>query len=122
MEMTRVHDIVILHPAGEIGFLELNHIESAINSLRKINLSKILLDMTSVNHVHYLIFRRLAENAMHLRSENGDLKLACVNPETKEIIRFTGADHFLEDHRALSECILSFLKPIAGADAAVTYQ
>lgn len=109
MEVTKVHDISILHLFGEVSFLEMEHIEHTLHSLKKSRHNKVLIDMTSVDHVHYLVIKRLIESARTLREVHGDLKLVHPNSETKEVIRFTGADQFLEDYASISEAILSFL-------------
>lgn len=109
MEITKVDDISILHLFGEVSFLEMECIENTLHSLKKLRHNKVLIDMTSVDHVHYLVIKRLINNALTLREVHGDLKLVHPNSETKEVIRFTGADQFLEDYASISEAILSFL-------------
>lgn len=109
MEVTKVHDISILHLFGEVSFMEMERIEQTLHSLKKSRHNKVLIDMTSVDHVHYLVIKRLINNALTLREVHGDLKLVHPNSETKEMIRFTGADQFLEDYASVSEAILSFL-------------
>lgn len=110
MEITRVHDISILHLFGEVSFMEIDRIEQALNSLRKTSHNKVLVDMTSVEHVHYLVIKRLVDNALYLREHDGDIKLVNPNPKMRELVRFTGADQFLEDYNTISEAILSFLR------------
>jgi anti-anti-sigma factor len=113
MEVTRVSDISILHLFGEVSFLEMNRIEKTLASLRRSNFNKVLLDLSSVDHVHYMVMKRLVENAVDLRNKRGDIKLAGLNDETREILRFTGADQYLQDYASISEAILSFLKKSA---------
>lgn len=113
MEVSRVHDISVLHLFGEVSFLEVDQIERVINNLREAKNHKIILDMTSVDHIHYMVVKRLIASALELRSANGDIKIVNLNPETREIFRFTGADQYLEDYATISEGILSFLKKSA---------
>lgn len=110
MEISKVHDISILHLFGEVSFMEIDRIEELLESLKRTRNNKVLIDMTSVDHIHYLVIKRLIQNALSFRDVNGDIKLVNVGDETKEIIRFTGADQFLEDYATISEAILSFLK------------
>lgn len=110
MEVTRVADISILHLFGEISFLEMNRIEKTLTSLRRSNFNKVLLDMSSVDHVHYMIIKRIVENALELRGRRGDIKITGLNDDTRQIMRFTGADQYLQDYATISEAILSFLK------------
>lgn len=111
MHISRVHDIVIVHLGGELTFNELPDLQSIIRSLCDGGNSKILLDMTEVEHVHYLVFRRLGEIAAILRAQGGDLKIAGLSPENREILRFTGMEASLEAPTRVSEGILGFVKP-----------
>lgn len=110
MEVTKVHDISVLHLFGEVSLMELDQIERVLSSLKKSQNHKVILDMTSVDHIHYQVVKRLVENAITLRSRNGDLKLVSVNTDARSIMQFTGADQYLEDYATISEGILSFLK------------
>lgn len=111
MEITKVSDISILHLFGEVSFMEIDRIERVLGHLGRSLNNKVLIDMTWVDHVHYMVVKKLVRSATAFRRQRGDLKLVNVNPETRELIRFTGADQFLEDYATISEAILSFLKP-----------
>lgn len=110
MEISKVHDISILHLFGEVSLMEMDHIERVLESFRQSKLNKVLIDLTSVDHIHYVVIKRLIDNAVHFRDESGDIKLVSTNADMKEILRFAGADQFLEDYATISEAILSFLK------------
>lgn len=113
MELTKVHDISVLHLFGEVSLMELDQIEKVLVSLKKSKNNKVILDMTSVDHIHYVVIKRLVENARTLRDElGGDLKLVNVNDEARHVIRFIGADQYLEDYATISEGILSFLHQV----------
>lgn len=111
MEITRVHDIVIVHLWGEVTFNELPEISETLRSLCEGGNAKVLLDMTAVEHVHYLVFRKLGDIAAILRVQGGDLKIAGLSPENREILRFTGMDSSLEAPMRVAEGILGFVKP-----------
>ena len=113
MEITRVHDIVIVHLGGEITFNELPEISETLRSLCETGHAKILLDMTEVEHVHYLVFRKLGDIATILRIQGGDLKIAGLSPENREILKFTGVDAALEAPMRVAEGILGFVKPVS---------
>lgn len=110
MEISKVHDISVLHLFGEVSFMELDHIEKAIESLKKTHNRKILLDFAFVDHIHYQVIKKLVDQAENLRVEAGDLKIANANEETRHVLQFTGADQYLEDYASISEGILSFLQ------------
>jgi anti-anti-sigma factor len=109
MEVTKVHDISVLHFFGEVSFMEIDHIEKTLASLKKTKNNKVLIDLTSVDHIHYVVIKRLVDNVERFRKEKGDIKLVNLNPDTRDLFRFTGADQHLEDYASISEAILSFL-------------
>ncbi len=110
MEITKIHDISILHLFGEVSFMELDRIEKALNSFKKTNHNKVLIDLTSVDYIHYLVIKRLADRANQFRGQQGDIKLVSATDDARDMIRFTGADQLLEDYATISEAILSFLQ------------
>lgn len=110
MEISRVHDIVVIHLGGEVTFNELPEISETLRSLCETGHAKILLDMTEVEHVHYLVFRKLGDIATILRVQGGDLKVAGLTPENREILKFTGVDVALEAPMRVAEGILGFVK------------
>lgn len=109
-EVSKVNDISILHLYGDLALLEVELIEKTIQSFKKCNHYKILLDMAEVDYLHFQVAQKLVREANDLRLKEGDLKLAQSNEQTREILKFTGADQSLEDYSSVSEAILSFLK------------
>lgn len=71
---------------------------------------KILLDLAQVDYIHFKAIYHLARKAVELRSFEGDLKLASLNPKTRQVLVFTGADQYLTDYATVGEAVLSFLK------------
>lgn len=122
MEVSKVHDISILHLFGEVSLMEMDRIEQALRSFQSSNNKKVLIDMTSVDYIHYFVIKRLVSNASHFRAGDGDIKLVSLKNEVKEMIRFTGADQFLEDYATISEAILSYLKPVNNNNEERVYQ
>ena len=110
MEVSKVDDISVLHLFGEISFMELARIETVIESLQRCHNKKIILDFASVDHIHYRVIKNLVDQAQNLRVENGDLKIVGANDQTRQILKFTGADQYLDDYATISEGILSFLQ------------
>ena len=114
MEITKIHDISVLHFFGEVTFLEIDRIERVLESLKNTNHNKVILNLADADHVHYQVIKKLADEASKMRSINGDIKIVSANQETKEVMRFVGADQYLDDYANISECILSFLKQHGG--------
>lgn len=109
-DISKAHDVSILHLYGELSLLEMELLEKTIRSFKKSQHYKILLDLAGVDHVHYEVTRRLAVQAVRLKNREGDIKLANLNENNRKIFKFTGADQFLEDYSSVSDAILSFLR------------
>lgn len=115
-ELKQVGDISILHLFGEVSLAEMEKIQEIFKSLRQTSSSKILLDLSQVDHIHFRAVERWALEAIDLQKNEGGLKLVAPNREAKHILQFTGADQFLEDYFNLSEAILSFLNQTEATD------
>ncbi len=109
-DMTKVSDVSILHLYGEISLMEMELIATVIQSLKKCDHHKILLDLAQVDHVHFQAVKCWVKEAEDLRWSSGDLRLVGVGKKTREVIQFTGADQYLRDFSSMADAILSFLK------------
>ena len=110
INVTKVQDISVLHLYGEVTMLELELIQKMIESFKKCRYRKFLLDLAEVDHIHFEAIRKLVREAKVLRAMKGDLKIVYANPQTLEVMKFTGADQCFEDFGNIAEAILSFLK------------
>jgi anti-anti-sigma factor len=109
-DMTKVSDISILHLYGEISLMEMEMIATVIQSLKKCDHHKILLDLAQVDHVHFQAVKGWVKEAEDLRWGSGDLRLVGLTKKTREVFQFTGADQYLRDFSSMADAILSFLK------------
>ncbi len=110
IEASRAHDISILNLYGELTLLEMEILEKTILSFKKRKHYKILLDFAGVDHVHFEVTRRLAEQALIFRMRRGDIKLVNLNENNRQIFRFTGADQHIQDYSSKADAMLSFLR------------
>ncbi len=109
-DISKVHDISILHLYGEISLLEMDFIQKVFESLKKCQHNKILIDLARVDHVHFQAVKHWASEALRLREGDGDLKVVGANVKTKQMMQFTGADQCLRDYSSIGDAILSFLR------------
>lgn len=109
-DITKIEDISVLHLCGEITQLELELIGRLIESLKIYQHNKIVIDLARVDYVHFKAFSKWARQAAILRESEGDLRISAPNNETRNMLKFTGADQFLEDYASANEAVLSFLK------------
>lgn len=111
MQITKVSDIAVIHLAGDLDFKVLAYMEKKLLNIVKSGISKIILDMTLVEHFHYLEVFRFSQIARELRKYKGDLKLVGLNHNTDNIVKFTGGQQIFHCLSTVAEGILSFYNP-----------
>lgn len=109
-DVSKIQDISILHLYGEISILEMELVQNLIESFKKHRHHKILIDLARVDHIHFEAVKRWGKEAENLRGVEGDLKLVNTNNQVKNILKFTGADQFLQDYSSMADAVLSFLR------------
>lgn len=113
--MEKVEDISILNPAGELDTHEGRILLQQIANLIKFDWRKIVLDLREVDHIHFRFLSELGTAAHASSLQSGGIKLANLNPYTREILKMTGADKYLETYDSVAEAILSFHNPLTRA-------
>ena len=108
LSMKRVQDISVFNPTGEIDPVDGGHLLDRICELMERDLSKIVLDLSEVDHIHYRFLAKLTALARISLVMSGGIKLANVTPYNQEIIRLMGAERFFETYDSVAEAILSF--------------
>ena len=119
MHITKISDVVIVHPVGELNIARVTDLEQVFFDLVRQGSHKILLDMTLVDHLHYMNVMRLVQIAQILRKHQGDLRLVGLNESNGYIIKFTGGQNVLKCFPSLSSGILSFYNPWSEESVAV---
>jgi anti-sigma B factor antagonist len=108
LERKAIHDISVVDVIGDIDFREMIRIKDVIGSLIEKERTKVVLNLKAVDHINYLSIGVLVERLSILRSLDGDLKLAGMNPYLRTIFRVVGMDQFFEAYSSLDEAIESF--------------
>ncbi len=106
--MTQVADISVLVPQGEIDSQEGKLLLQRIGALLRNEWKKIVLDFGNVEHVHYRVFSELTAAVLISSVKSSSIKIANLNSYTKQILKFTGVDHFFETYDSVAEAVLSF--------------
>ncbi len=106
--ISKVDDISVLGPTGEIDHHEGRLVLDSIKNLLQFDWKKIVLDLGEVSHIHYRFLADLLPLAAASHSTAGGIKLANPTPYTRDILKVTGADRFFETYDTVAEAILSF--------------
>jgi anti-anti-sigma factor len=108
-EINKIADLTILKFFGDIAHLEMELVESLFASLRKHDTSKILLDLSEVEHMHYRVMQRILSEAKRLQADDGLVRVVTKPGGVQQTLQFIGADQSIEDYANLGEAILSFV-------------
>ena len=114
-ERKLIQDISVIDVAGDIDLREMVRIKNVIGGLIEKERIKVILNLKSVDHINHLSVGLLLERLSVLRSLNGDLKLAGMNPYLRNAFRFVGMDSFFEDYPSLEDAIESFAEEWEGS-------
>ncbi len=106
--LDQVKDVSIVNLLGELDQECVLALKMLIQQLLSKQMSKLVLNFASVEHVHFKSLQEILEQALKLRKFSGDLKFAQLTPYTRSIFKFMGVDQFLEDYASVDEAILSF--------------
>ncbi|MFN7130767.1 MAG: STAS domain-containing protein [Myxococcales bacterium] len=91
-----IADVATIRCEGEMGQFELEHLCDEIFRLTNRGRTKIVLDLTGVDHLDYRGLAPLAARARLLRKAGGDLKLAGLSAYTAALFRAAGVDEDFE--------------------------
>ena len=110
--------VVVISPEGDINHHEMACVKNAISEhMRRLDV-RLVLDLSTVDHINYMTLGVLVERAGRLRRVGGDLRLAAASPYLEKILRFTGVHHLFATYESVEEAAASYLD--ARTDAAVT--
>ncbi len=110
--MEKIEDVSIIDPEGEIDDHEGKRIMHQISRLMRYDLSKIVLDLSKVQHIDFRVLNELGAAAAVSSFKDGGIKLANLNAYNKEILKMVGVDRYLETYDTVAEAILSFQNPL----------
>src|SRR3970040_2331111 len=103
-----IQDISVIDINGDIDFREMIRIKDVIGALIEKERIKVVLNLKAVDHINYLSIGVLVERLRILRNLNGDLKLAVMSTDFRDIFWVWGMDQFFEDYNSLEDAIESF--------------
>ncbi|MFP4321619.1 MAG: STAS domain-containing protein [Anaerolineales bacterium] len=69
---------------------------------------KLVLNMQNVRYINSSGLRTLADILTQSKENDGDLKLAALDPKVKRVLEIVGFDNFFAIHASTEEAIASF--------------
>ena len=89
--------------SGEIDRKLMGELCALIASLIDENRTRVMLDFSQVEHLHFHGIALLAERSRQLRSLGGELRIVGVSPYVRDIFRAVDAERFFQLRDALRE-------------------
>ncbi|MBI5548205.1 MAG: STAS domain-containing protein [Deltaproteobacteria bacterium] len=102
-------NVATLRCEGEMGTLELAHLGEELFRLAHRGCHRVIVDLSSVDHVDYRGLQALAARARLLKGAGGGLKLAGLTPYLAAIFRAAGVEEEFAMYRTAEEAKLSFV-------------
>ncbi len=102
-----VDNIPVLSVSGKIDAVTSRDLESALIGLMNQNKKILVVDMEKVEFLSSSGLRVLMASLNRLKHEDGDLKLAALQPFVKDVFVLTGANRFFSIYPSQGEAIES---------------
>lgn len=115
-QRTTISGVAVIQVRGDIDFREMVEIKQEIGRFLMADKKNVLISLAQVDHVNYLSIGVLVGSLKLLRSIGGDLKLAGMQPQVRQIFRVVGMDQFFEDYTTVEEAIESFSDEWGGVE------
>jgi anti-anti-sigma factor len=107
-----VDDISVFNPAGELNRVDGQELIQKIRNFIQSDFSKIVIDLSQVEHIHYGVLGELWGLAEFSAIRAGGIKLANVSHYNRQILRITGMDRRFETYDSVADAVLSFQNPL----------
>lgn len=105
-------DIIILKFKGNIQHSDTPNFEKELeNVILEQNLYKIILDLTSVNHICSSALGILIAMERKIKRKNGDIRLVITEPDVLKVMQITLLDRVFQIYSNLQEALNSFKLP-----------
>lgn len=107
-----VEDVSVFNPSGELTRVDGRELVEKIRHSIRSDFSKIVIDLSQVDHIHYGVLGELWGLAEASSVRAGGIKLANVSPYNRQILRLTGMDRRFETYDSVADAVLSFQNPL----------
>lgn len=85
-----VKGVGILSPCGRLDAYASNEIETKLNSLIDTAKVKLVVSFEKLDYISSSGLRVLLATLKKVRKQNGDIRLACLKPQVKEVFDMAG--------------------------------
>ncbi|MCD6380026.1 STAS domain-containing protein [bacterium] len=103
-----VEDTVILKLTGLVDSATSYYLESKINDLIVAYKVKLIIDLTEVDYISSAGWGIFVSEIKGLRAKKGDIKLAGMNPEVRDVFELLEFDTLLTPYESATDALIAF--------------
>ncbi len=92
INIEQIHDVAVISPQGELAQTHETSLANLLASLIDNNHRKVVLNFSSVDHVHYRLAQQLCHVVNLFKQIDGDLVFAEATPYIKKIFQAVALD------------------------------
>ncbi len=100
--------VTVIHLEGELDTNTVKELETALNEMFSHKRYKIVLDMKKLTYISSSGFGMLAGIIQDVRKNKGDIKIANVSPDVKEVLQMLEFHMFFQMFKTQEEAVRAF--------------
>jgi anti-anti-sigma factor len=101
-------DVTIFALEGRVDSEGAMQLDETLHAAVEAGEVKIVLDMSEVQYMNSAALRTLADVIAKTREQDGDMKLAALQPKVRRVLQIVGFDRFSSVHETLESALADF--------------
>jgi len=103
-----VAEAAILRLSGLVDSATSYYLESRLNELIAADKVKLVIDLTEVDYISSAGWGIFVSEIKGLRAKNGDIKLAGMNPDVRDVFELLEFDTLLTPYESATDALIAF--------------
>jgi anti-anti-sigma factor len=100
--------VVLLTFKGSIDFSALDDLKKVVDSCKRDNNFKLVMDFKNVDYINSRGVGALLETAKDFRDKGGDVKLISISKKVSKVFALIGLNKVIKEYNSYSDAVLSF--------------
>ena len=108
IEEEHVAEAAILRLSGLVDSATSYYLESRLNDLIAADKVRLVIDLTDVDYISSAGWGIFVSEIKGLRARNGDIKLAGMNPDLRDVFELLEFDTLLTPYESATDALIAF--------------
>ncbi len=108
IEEEHVAEAAILRLSGLVDSATSYYLESRLNDLIAADKVRLVIDLTDVDYISSAGWGIFVSEIKGLRARNGDIKLAGMNPDVRDVFELLEFDTLLTPYESATDALIAF--------------